>query len=183
MNAGSERLRILVTVGSDHHPFDRLVRAVDEWMDSAGPGVSLITQHGTASPPRHGTAYSFLPHEELIEHMSNADLLVTQGGPMGIVESRQMGIIPIVMPRLKARGEVVDDHQVDLCRYLNERGELWLVEDASQVAPVLDRAAAEPEALRIDPVVTAGHVQASVESFAAAVASLPARRRWRGRGT
>ncbi len=177
MTASNGTLRVLVTVGSDHHPFDRLVRAVDKWVET-GVDVALVTQHGTARPPEHGEAYSYMPHEELMARMGTTDLLVTQGGPMGIIESRRLGIIPIVMPRLKAEGEVVDDHQVDLCRHLNERGDVWLVEEADQVASVLDRALANPAALRIDPIEPGLHVRESVDHFAAAVASLPTGRRW-----
>ena len=180
MTGNPDMLRVLVTVGSDHHPFDRLVRAVDEWVPSAAREVVLVTQHGTARPPEHGEAFSYLPHEELLAHMRATDLLVTQGGPMGIIESRRLGIIPIVMPRLKANGEVVDDHQVDLCRHLGDLGEVWLVEEADEVAAVLDRAVANPAALRIDPVEEGEHVRESVDRFAAAVAQLPTGRRWFG---
>jgi hypothetical protein len=46
---------LLVTVGTDHHPFDRLVRWVDGWLASSprrhDSGLTCLMQTGTAAPP------------------------------------------------------------------------------------------------------------------------------------
>lgn len=169
------RLTIVETVGSDHHPFDRLIGWTDTWAANHLSAIELTVQHGTARAPLHGEAMAYLPHPALIRLMEEADVVVTQGGPMGIVETRRLGRKPIVVPRLKAFGEVVDDHQVDLCRRLADRGDIWLAEDESALHEALDVALADPSALRFDPVNAEAGVQESVARFAAVVANLPPR--------
>lgn len=169
------RLTIVETVGSDHHPFDRLIGWTDSWAASHLSDIELSVQHGTARAPLHGEATAYLPHPTLMRLMEGADVVVTQGGPMGIVETRRMGLKPIVVPRLKAFGEVVDDHQVDLCRRLADRGDIWLAEDERALHAALDAAIADPSALRFDPVDAEAGVEESVARFAAVVANLPSR--------
>lgn len=169
------RLTIVETVGSDHHPFDRLIGWTDTWAANHLSHIELSVQHGTAPAPLHGEAMPYLPHPALMRLMEEADVVVTQGGPMGIVETRRMGLKPIVVPRLKAFGEVVDDHQVDLCRRLADRGDIWLAEDEATLHASLDLALADPSALRFDPVDAQAGIEESVARFAAVVANLPSR--------
>ncbi len=174
------RVKILVTVGSDHHPFDRLIGGVDRWAEGRDD-VELTVQFGTAAQPRHGKATAYLPHPDLMAAMRETDILVTQGGPMGIIEARRTGLIPIVWPRLARFGEVVDDHQVDLCRHLGERQEVVLVESEEALHRALESAVAVPAALHITPVDSTAQVRGSVRSFAAEVVDLPPRRGFFGR--
>lgn len=174
-------VQILETVGSDHHPFDRLIGWTDRWAGDHAEQISLRVQYGTAAQPRHGDCSSFMPHPELMAALQAADLVVTQGGPMGIVEARRQGLLPIVVPRLKRFGEVVDDHQVDLCRQLAARGDIWIAETEAELHACLDRALADPGALRFEPVDALAAIAGSVANFAAAVDDLPPRRGLLGR--
>lgn len=167
------RLTIVETVGSDHHPFDRLIDWTDSWAGNHLSAIELSVQHGTARAPQHGAATPYLAHPALMRLMGAADVVITQGGPMGIVETRRMGLKPIVVPRLKAYGEVVDDHQVVLCRRLADRGDIWLAEAESALHQALDVALGDPSALRFDPVGAEADVEESVARFAAIVANLP----------
>ncbi len=169
---------ILVTVGSDHHPFDRLIGWVDDWLGRhADLAEECVIQHGTAAAPRNGRAYAYLPHDELQRFLRDAEVVVTQGGPMGIVESRRSGTKPIVVPRLARLGEVVDDHQVAFCRKLSETGDLVLAEDPSSVWSALDLALATPGVYGIERDVVDDAVRRAVDRFASLVADLPRRRR------
>ncbi len=149
---------VLVTVGSDHHPFDRLVRWVDAWSAARGDArVRCVIQYGTSAPPRHAEGHDLLPHDTLQELMASATLIVTQGGPMSIVEARRAGRVPIVVPRDSSLGEHVDDHQSAFCRRLAAEGMVHLPTDESALHRLLDRglespadfaAARDPEAVR-----------------------------------
>ncbi|MGH3659367.1 MAG: glycosyltransferase, partial [Micromonosporaceae bacterium] len=55
---------VLVTVGTDHHPFDRLVGWADQWAADRGH-VRVLVQHGATAPPRHATGHDFLDHAQL----------------------------------------------------------------------------------------------------------------------
>ena len=163
--AAPEEVTVFVTVGSDHHPFDRLVGWVDQWARERG--VACLIQHGPAAAPSYARGLAFMPHDELLAAMARATVVVAQGGPMSVVEARAEGRLPITVPRLAKLGEVVDDHQVAFCRQLAEVGSLALAETEEQVRELLDQALARPE----DFVVEVGEsplVEASVRRFAAA---------------
>lgn len=176
---------MLVTVGSDYHPFDRLIGGVDAWLDREGESRPVVVQYGTAHKPRHGECLDYLPHDRLLDELRSANIVVTQGGPMGIVEARRCGRIPIVMPRLHRLGEVVDDHQVAFCRQLASTGDIVLVETVEELHEALDRAAADPSQLELTAAAADVDTKEAVDAFAQAVKRLPPRRRglarWRRR--
>lgn len=171
--------RVFVTVGSDHHRFDRLVEWVDSWAGSRGLGrEDVLIQHGPARPPVVAGGVDFVDHDALLELMRATDVVVTQGGPMSILESRQQGRRPIVLARTAALGEVVDDHQHTFCGRLIRDGWIDLVSDEQQLHAALDAALAAPESMLVeaDPMheIT---VAGSVERFARVADSVLATRR------
>lgn len=170
-------LTILVTVGSDHHPFNRLIGWVDDWLvDHRGDDISCMLQYGTAAVPRSGIAHDYLPHSELQGLLREAQVVVTQGGPMGIVESLQSGTRPIAVPRLARLGEVVDDHQVAFCRQLSRLGKCVLAEDSAAVRTALDLALTENDVYEIAKESVDEQVGRSVARFGEVVDALPRRR-------
>lgn len=140
----ADRPLVLVTVGSDHHRFDRLVGWVDAWAARRADEVDCVVQHGPAAAPRHALGVDFLPHDELIRLMSEATAVVVQGGPMSIVESRAAARLPIAVPRLARLDEVVDDHQVTFSRRWAQEGRLVLAEDEDELHRALDSVIADP---------------------------------------
>ena len=101
-----EARRILITVGTDHHRFDRLMGWVERWAQDH-PDVHVLAQHGTADPPAHAEAVVMLGYDDLVEQMRIADVVVAQGGPATIMDARSVGQRPVVIPRLAALDEVV----------------------------------------------------------------------------
>jgi len=168
---------ILVTVGSDHPPFDRLIGWMDDWLARSGIGVTCVMQFGTAQAPRSGEAHDYLPHDALQRLLVGADTVVTQGGPMGIVESRRCGTKPIAVPRRQDLGEVVDDHQRAFCRKLADAGELVLAETSTELWNALDLALANPDVYRIEADKEQERVLETATRFAVLAGSLPPRRR------
>ncbi len=162
-----ERPLVVVTVGSDHHRFDRLIGWVEEWLASgAADRVDCVVQYGTATPPRHGLAVAFLAHAELQRLIGAATVVISQGGPMSIVESRRLGRVPVVIPRTAALDEVVDDHQHAFCRRLAEQGLIRLVDSPATLAEAVEEGLAEPVSLTVtpDPGYDAA-IAAAVERF------------------
>jgi len=146
---------LLVTVGTDHHPFDRLVRWVDGWLGSAegrAAGLRCLMQTGTSAPPRSqaGAAQwqAYLEFEALQAAMRDAAAVVCHGGPGTILGARHMGAVPIVVPRQHRLGEHVDDHQVAFSRRLAAEGSVFLAESAADLRGLLERVAVEPAAFR-----------------------------------
>lgn len=137
---------VLVTVGSDHHPFHRLVDWVDDWLAGQPQGtVRCVIQYGTSHPPRHAEGRDQVPHGTMEQLMQDATLIVTQGGPMSIVEARRAGKVPIVVPRDSSLGEHVDDHQQAFCRRLDAEGMLYAPADESALHRMLSEGLARPD--------------------------------------
>lgn len=144
---------VVVTVGSDHHPFSRLIGWVDEWLaGGAADRIDCVVQYGTADPPRHGAAVPYLSYPELQRLLSAATVVVTQGGPMSMVEARRGGRMPIVVARLPDFDEVVDGHQPEFCGRLATAGLIKLVDGAPALVDAVEAALADPDATRVDPV-------------------------------
>lgn len=167
---------LLATVGSDHHPFDRLIRWLDSWLDTVSD-VRAVIQYGTAKPPSQGEGMPFVPHAELQRLMSEASIIVAQGGPYSVLESVEHGRIPIVVPRRRALGEVVDDHQHAFCSLMADRGEAVVATTEAELHEALDRALTLPEQFVVTAQDREVDRQATVDRFAEWVGVLRSRQR------
>lgn len=149
--AADNRPLLLVTTGTDHHPFDRLVRWVDAWLLSGGQGrVRALVQYATAPPPLADGGVDYLTHSALQEAISTAAVVLCHAGAT-VIECRQKGIVPIVVPRLRALGEVVDDHQVLFARRLAADGVVICCESEQALREALEAGLACPSLLRSSP--------------------------------
>lgn len=143
--------RIVVTLGTDFHPFNRLVEWVDEWLtcNTALQAETLI-QHGMSSPSRLAVNTAFLPNEELTAAMQMADIVIVHGGPASIFESRHQGRLPVCVPRDPEKGEIVDDHQQRFARRLATNGLVLLCEERAAFISTLDELLSTPELGRVE---------------------------------
>ena len=140
---------ILVSVGTHEQPFDRLLDAVD----ALGGSEEVVVQHGPSLVrPSGATCHSYLGFDELVVLVRAARRVVTHAGVGSITVSLREGKRPIVMPRLRAHGEHVDDHQVELTRRLADAGLVVCVTDAEQLRMELARSEPRVE----DDVVAVG---------------------------
>ncbi len=131
---------ILVTVGTNETPFDRLLKALD---DREEDGEELLVQHGPSPVRPLGAEYvDFLPYDELADSIRRARVVVTHAGVGSIMTALANGKRPIVVPRLARYGEAVDDHQVGLGRRLAAEGLVTCAETGEELL----RALAEPPA-------------------------------------
>lgn len=165
--------RVLLTVGTDHHRFDRLVGWIDDWA-AAHPEADVLAQHGTATAPAHARAVVMLGYDELVAEMAAVDVVVAQGGPATIMDARSVGQRPIVVPRLGRLQEVVDDHQVAFCEWMAAKELVWLASSEAEVHQLIDAALADPSRVRIPP--ERGASAATIEAYRAVVDPLTARR-------
>jgi UDP-N-acetylglucosamine transferase subunit ALG13 len=141
---------ILVTVGTDSYPFERLIRWVDSWLASgAASHVHCIVQHGTARPAQHADSRPYLDFHDLERFVAEADVIVAHGGPGTIMLCADRNKKPIVVARLPEYGEVVDQHQVPFARRLDAEGEIALVESEQALHSTLDRFLADPPVTRL----------------------------------
>jgi UDP-N-acetylglucosamine transferase subunit ALG13 len=117
---------ILVTLGTQAFPFDRLLRGLD------GVDEELVVQGGRSTfRPAGATWHDYLSYPELLELVRRARVVVCHAGVGSVMTVVPEGKRPVVMPRLKRYEETVDDHQLPFARRLAEAGLVTLVEDAS----------------------------------------------------
>jgi UDP-N-acetylglucosamine transferase subunit ALG13 len=150
VTAPGEGPLLLVTVGTDHHPFDRLVGWAGVWLAANQGRLRCLMQTGTSAPPAGGVAWrAYLEYDALQAAMASAAAVVCHGGPGTILGARHRGAVPIVVPRRHRLGEHVDDHQVAFARRLAATGgEIHLAETEAELHRLLDRVVAEPAAFR-----------------------------------
>jgi UDP-N-acetylglucosamine transferase subunit ALG13 len=161
---------VFVSVGTDHHPFNRLVQWVDGWA-SKRPDVEVVIQHGEAAGPVHADAVPYLSHGELFGLIARAAVIVSHGGPATIAEAWNVGLIPIVAPRGHRLGEHVDNHQQAFAAVLAERDQVIQVTTESELTEALDHALADPEWLRRESGLGVD-VETSISNFTAVVSAI-----------
>lgn len=177
VGTGRGRPLVLVLVGTDHHPFDRLIDWIERWLaDGAAARVECVVQHGTSRVPLGAAAQAYFDHHELERLMRRASVVVSHGGPSTIAESRRLGQLPLVVPRDSAHGEHVDDHQKLFCTRLAEAGLIASAEDESGLRTLLDRALEDPSTVSVV-VSDAGEVSQAVRRFGELVDGLLGDRR------
>ncbi|MDT0306761.1 glycosyltransferase [Streptomyces sp. DSM 44917] len=169
---------VLVTVGTDHHPFDRLMTWIEQWPADA-PEVRWTVQHGsTRAPAAPGVrAAAMMPHDELLAALAEAAVVVCQGGPGSVMDARGAGKVPIVVPRRPELGEHVDDHQVLFARRLEGAGLIRIAAGAGEFRELVTAALRDPGAFAARD--GAGDLPGTVARFDSLVGELmsrPARR-------
>jgi len=129
---------IFVTVGTHEQPFDRLVHAIDLLKEQEVIVEDVFIQTGYSRyQPRFCESANFLRFDGVQKKMAGARIIISHAGPASIMMALQAGRIPIVFPRQKKYGEHVDNHQLDFCRRLEEKGMIMAVYDVSRLQPAI----------------------------------------------
>mgnify|MGYP005983823125 CR=1 FL=1 len=136
--------RIVVSLGTDVHPFERLLAWAEAFADHH-PEVSVLVQHGSSRAPI-GRARGVVAtdRDTLLSWYRAADVVITQGGPGSILDAREAGKIPLVVPRDPALGEHVDGHQQAFVPVMVGAGHAVLVSELGQLSPLVNERLAEP---------------------------------------
>jgi UDP-N-acetylglucosamine transferase subunit ALG13 len=175
---------IFVTVGTDHHPFHRLMDWLDGWLAGIdAEAVRCVVQCGATPPPRFAEWKAFLGRAEMDALLKEATTVVCHGGPGTIMACRRSGIRPIVVPRRRSFGEHVDDHQLAFTQILARKGEIELVDGREEFGAALESALSNPAAFRrgtelADPADSARRFEELIDRLMAGPAG-KRRRRWR----
>jgi len=138
VSAVPEPAPVLVVVGTDYHPFDRLIGWVDRWLEARRDAVRCVVQFGTSAPPRVAEGTPFLDHDDVQRAMDAAQVVISHGGPTTIAEARRRGHVPLVVPRDPQHGEHVDDHQMRFAQRLADDDLVELVSSAERLESSLE---------------------------------------------
>lgn len=136
----------LVVTGSHGQPFDRLLRLADDAVGAGVlPGPALAQAGPSGYAARHMETVSMLPRDEIEAAVRRSAVVVAHGGAGFISLALRHGRRPLVLSRLKAHGEHLDDHQLATTRKLAELGYVVSLDAvAVESAVPLAAAAVEP---------------------------------------
>jgi UDP-N-acetylglucosamine transferase subunit ALG13 len=156
-----ERYSIFASIGNARNPFDRFLRMVDE---AAGrTGLSAFIQTGFSTyRPEHAASSDFVTRPEFDALLRDAEYVITHAGAGSVMGAVRLGKLPVVVPRRKAFGEMVNDHQLQLANELSAMGWCRVVSDVEELVRILQM---PPAAVPLDGNVTNQRMQELVTDF------------------
>lgn len=114
-------------------PFDRLVRAMDEWA-AANPQMPVEIQIGRGSYEPHSAAFvRKLPLADYQARVAACGLFVAHCGMGSIISAIEAGKPILMLPRLALLGEHNTDHQLATARHVGTRPGLFVAEDTDDL--------------------------------------------------
>ncbi len=139
---------IFVTVGSSA-PFDRLVRAVDEWAGSRGRN-DVFAQIGSSHyRPKHLQVVHQLDPTEFRDRIRSATLVVAHAGMGSIILALEIGKPIVIMPRRAHLGETRNDHQFATAKEFYRMEGIMVAFDEQELLLKLDQGEASATAPEI----------------------------------
>jgi UDP-N-acetylglucosamine transferase subunit ALG13 len=135
-------VRILLTIGSQPYPFDRVVKATDEWA-AAHPEHEVIMQisHCTYRPTHAARQFALMELEAFQGLFASADVVISHASSGPVLMARRSGIPLVVVPRQTQFGESFNDHQVHFSEAIRGASQMQeFVLDIRDLGPAVDRA-------------------------------------------
>jgi UDP-N-acetylglucosamine transferase subunit ALG13 len=120
-------------------PFDRMVRAVDQWA-AAHNRSDVFAQIGTTDfVPSHIEWSPTIDPSEFRQRIGDADAVVAHAGMGTILTAFELGTPILVMPRRGALHETRNDHQVATAQRFLEMGRLAVAMDEDELPRMLEK--------------------------------------------
>jgi beta-1,4-N-acetylglucosaminyltransferase len=124
---------IFLTVGS-MFPFDRLIQAVDDMVGDGRITDKISAQIGDGKyEPKNFPFKRFMGKPEYERELAAATYLIAHAGAGTIALALETGKPLLVLPRLSANKEHVNDHQIATARKFAELGHVLVANDASEI--------------------------------------------------
>ena len=130
---------IFVTLGTQRFQMNRLIKAVDKLADEIDEEIFVQTGHSTYKPEKCGHQ-QFLTKEEYREKIENCRMLITHAGVGTIIEGITAEKPVIVVPRLAAMKEHVDDHQKQIAEAFGNKGCVLCCDDVEKLKKYIKKA-------------------------------------------
>jgi UDP-N-acetylglucosamine transferase subunit ALG13 len=129
----------VVALGTEVWPFTRAVDRIRELL----PDADITWQVGVTDYAARGEQLQrWLPPAQLRTAMHEADVVIAHAGVGTVLAALGVGKVPVVLPRLEAQREHVDDHQVEVAAMLDRRSLVVSVDPDELTYDDLVRAAA-----------------------------------------
>ena len=130
---------IFVTVGTHYQGFDRLIKEMDEIADKTDEEV--IAQIGsTKYRPQHMKYFTVIEEEKLIDFCIDARIIISHAGAGTVLTVLNCRKPLILVPRIKRYNEVIDNHQLELAKALENHENVIVVYDIENLRDALKKA-------------------------------------------
>lgn len=131
---------IFITVGTQKFQFNRLLKEIDKLIEENKISEETFAQIGYCTyKPKYYSFKEFINTDEYDEILKKSDIVITHGGTGTIIKAIKLRKKVIAVPRLKAFGEHVDNHQIQIISEFHEIGFLQKVEDLNNLVDTIQR--------------------------------------------
>lgn len=135
---------ILVILGTEQFPFERLVRKMDEIAGQMLFEDEVYVQLGSCQyEPRNCAWKRYIDFGEMVDKIRAAGVVISHAGAGTTLLCLHLGKRPILVPRQKKFGEHVDDHQVSFAQMIETMGYVDVVNDASEIQAYIEKQSRE----------------------------------------
>lgn len=127
---------ILIIVGTHYQPFERLIKAGDEYASQTKEKV--VIQCGVSNYQcKFAKHFKFCQKEEMKKLINEAEVIVMQGGWGAIREAIDMGKRVIAVPRIEGVEHVHNQEQI--VRKLESQGNILAVYDIKELPKIIKK--------------------------------------------
>lgn len=165
---------ILVSVGSQA-PFDRLIRAVDDWATSRNRSDVFAQIANGTYRPQHINFTEFVGPSQFRQLVSEAQVLIAHAGMGSILTAMEFGKPVVVMPRRACFRETRNDHQVAAAKHFCDLGRVIVADSENDLPRRIDYALTSGEVERISPNASPRLIATIREFIEKNVPSVPSR--------
>lgn len=129
---------ILVTLGTQDKPFNRLLVNIEEQIKNGNIKEEVVVQAGfTKYESKNMKIFDLVDREEFQDLITKCDLLITHGGVGSILTGLKNKKKVIVCPRLAKYGEHMNDHQIQIVSNFAKEGYILEYNDGDDLGKVL----------------------------------------------
>jgi UDP-N-acetylglucosamine transferase subunit ALG13 len=126
---------VLVSVGTARPwGFESLLRRVRDILPADADVLWQTGATDTDGLELPGTVVPSMSDDEFVAEIERADVVVSHAGVGTFVRCLESGKAPVLVPRRAARGEHVDDHQLQIAEVAAQRG-LAVVREVEELGP------------------------------------------------
>lgn len=139
-----KHILIFVITGSRSYQFNRLIKKLDDLVETGKLNEKIIAQIGDSEPPKHYQFFRYLDAEKFSKYQKEADLIISHAGTGSLIGSIKKGKNVIAVPRLAEYGEHIDDHQLQISGVLSSMEYLREVKSMDELYNVIEEALKKP---------------------------------------
>ncbi len=132
---------ILVTLGTQDKPFERLLKAIDKQIKKGNIKDKVIVQAGfTKYESDTMEIFDLIPMKKFDKLIDQADLIITHGGVGSILGAIRKNKRVIAIPRLSKYKEHTNDHQQQIVDEFVKKNYILTCKNLNKLDQILEEA-------------------------------------------